>query len=301
MLSKIITFLIGSTLLLTACAGAASPESVVMEKVVEVAEAPAAEAGRSFDMDANQSEAASVERLVIKNAQLRIVVSDPAVSMDRISRLAEEFGGYVVSANLYQTQISSGLEVPQANITIRIPAERLDEALQRVKQETDQPVLSENISSQDITGDYTDLESRLRNLEATEAQLQEIMDAATKTPDVLSVYAELTRVREQIEVIKGQMQYYEQSVALSAVSIELIADEAVQPLKVGNWQPAGVAKDAIQLLINTLQIFGNLIIWLGLYLIPVALICLGPLALIGYGVLRARKRRKARLTPPSSS
>ena len=56
------------------------------------------------------------------------------------------------------------------------------------------------------------------------------MEEATKTEDVLSVFNQLTQVREQIEVIKGQMQYYEQSAALSSISVELYANAAVQPV-----------------------------------------------------------------------
>jgi hypothetical protein len=91
-----------------------------------------------------------------------------------------------------------------------------------------------------VTSEYTDLESRLGNLEAAEEQLTRIMESAVKTEDVLNVYNQLVQTREQIEVIKGQMKYYEQSAAMSAVSVELIPNEAVQPLSIGGWQPVGV-------------------------------------------------------------
>ena len=120
-----------------------------------------------------------------------------------------------------------------------VAAERLDEALTSIESESNRLPLTKNISSQDVTKDYTDLQSRLRNLEEAEAQLREIMASANKTEDVLSVYNQLVQVREQIEVTKGQIQYYEQSAALSAISVEILADEAVQPLTVGGWQPGG--------------------------------------------------------------
>ena len=56
-----------------------------------------------------------------------------------------------------------------------------------------------------MTSDYTDLQSRLRNLEDAEEQLRTIMDSAFNTEDVLTVYNRLVEVREQIEVIKGQI------------------------------------------------------------------------------------------------
>lgn len=234
-------------------------------------------------------------RMVIKNASLSIVVEEPGITMDSITKLAAELGGFVVSSNLYQIHIDGGLEVPQANITIRVPAEKLDQALAEIKSGAGE-ILNETVSGQDVTQEYTDLGSRLRNLENAEAQLQEIMDQAWKTEDVLTVYNRLVEVQEQIELIKGQMQYYEQSAALSAISVNIQANEAVQPLKIGNWQPVGVAKRAIQALINTLEVIANMLIWIGLYILPVALILFFPVRWIWRWIKRqntGRKEKKA--------
>ncbi|HLA99363.1 MAG TPA: DUF4349 domain-containing protein [Anaerolineales bacterium] len=241
-----------------------------------------------------------VERLVIKNANLTIVVDDPGASMDAIGRMAEEMGGFIVNAQLYQTRLESGAEVPRASITVRVPAERLNEALERIRSKSDRDPLDENINSQDVTSDYTDLQSRLRNLEATEAQLTEIMGSATKTEDVLAVYNRLVEVREQIEVIKGQIQYYEQSAALSSIGVELIANEAVQPLTIGGWQPVGVAKSAIQALINTLKFLAEAAIWVVLLILPtliaISVVFILPLSLAWRALRRRRLSRK--LTAP---
>jgi hypothetical protein len=242
--------------------------------------------------------AASVDRLVIKNATLSIAVNDPLKSMDTISHMAESMGGFVVSADMYQQSLNNGLKVPQVSMTIRVPVEKLDEALTTIKAETDQPIISENESSQDVTAEYTDQNSRLTNLQAAEKQLQEIMASATKTEDVLSVYSQLVSVREQIEVIKGQIQYYEQSADLSSVSVQLIANAAMQPITIAGWQPAGVAKEALQSLINTLQSLANFGIRLGILYVPVLLVIFVPIGLIIWGIVRlVRRGRKPKVAP----
>jgi hypothetical protein len=246
--------------------------------------------GGDEGVNIEQSIPQTSERIVIRNADISVVVDDPAESMDQITRMADEMGGFVVSSNVYQMHLDSGIEVPSANITIRVPAELLDDALDNIE-ELASRVLSENQSGQDVTREYTDLQSRLRNLESAEAQLAEIMDEASKTEDVLNVYNELVYLREQIEVIQGQIQYYEQSAALSAISVSLTADAAVQPLTIGGWQPVGVAKDAIQALIDTLQVLGNLAIWFVLYVLPVLLCLLIPLAIL-WTIFRAWRRRR---------
>ncbi len=233
----------------------------------------------------------SQTRMVIKNASLSIVVEDPGTTLDAISDLAADLGGFVVSSNLYRMEVDGGLEVPQAYITIRVPAETLDQALAEIKSGAGQ-ILSENVSGQDVTQEYTDLESRLRNLENAELQLTKIMEQAYKTEDVLSVYNRLVDVQEQIELIKGQMQYYEQSAALSAISVNIQANEAVQPLKIGNWQPIGVAKRAIQALINTLEFIADFLIWIALYVLPVVLVLYFPVRWIWRGLKRLFARGK---------
>ena len=293
--NKYLLVLAITALLLAGCAQAMSPQRAP-ETAGDInrpgaGSAPIAEGGDSGFSQSTQD----VERLVIKNADLTIVVADPEASMDHITSMAEEMGGFVVTANLYQQQLAGGGEAPEANITVRVPAERLTEALQRIRSESDQPPLSESLNSQDVTKDYTDLQSRLRNLEDTEEQLRSIMDDATKTEDVLAVYNQLVQVREQIEVTKGQIQYYEQSAALSAITANLKADEAVKPLTIGGWQPGGVAKQAIQALISAFKSIINAAIWIVIFIIPALLLILVIFVLPVYLVIRAwRRRRRAK-------
>jgi hypothetical protein len=312
MIKKVAFVLVIASLLLAACAASASnlrapgqsdTSGVRTEMLnVEVPALPAAAAEKSaYALDQT---AASVDRLVIKNASLSIAVDDPLKSMDTISHMASAMGGFVVSADMYQQSLSNGVKVPQVSITIRVPAERLEEALTTIKAETDQPIISENQSSQDVTGDYTDLNSRLVNMQAAEKQLQEIMASATKTEDVLSVYSQLVSVREQIELIKGQMKYYEQSAALSSISVQLIANASVQPITIAGWQPKGVAKEALQSLINTLQSLADFGIRLVILYLPVLLIIFVPIGLVIWGIVSLIKRiRKPKViqTPTSES
>ena len=300
----IILFLVA--ILLTSCAGGISqfePE-LMMESAGPLAkgvsdsyfgEEDNAISSTSYSEEGLQTQVSQV-RMVIKNASLSIVVEKPGESIDAITKLAADLGGFVVSSNLYRTQTDGGLEVPQANITIRVPAEKLDQALAAIKSGAGE-ILNENVSGQDITQEYTDLESRLKNLQRAENQLTEIMEQAYQTEDVLSVYNRLVEVQEQIELIKGQMKYYEQSAALSAISVNIQANEAVQPLKIGNWQPVGVAKKAIQALINTLEVIANMIIWIVLYILPVVLILFFPVRWIwkwlkGYSSRRKEKKEQ---------
>ncbi len=255
--------------------------------------APAAEAPAPSSGGGGQP--AAIERLVIQNADLAIVVADVDARMKAIEALAAEMGGYVVSSNKYQSTGNNGVTVPEAQVVIRVPSEKLDQTLDRIKSEVIE-VRSESRSGQDVTADYVDLQSRLKNLEATETQLVKIMENATATEDVLNVFNQLTSIREQIEVVKGQMKYYEESAALSAVSVRIIAEASVQPIEIAGWKPQGVAREAIQDLIFFFQDFVDFLIRFVLLVLP-SLILIGiPVWLIFLGVRAlVRRFRKPRM------
>ena len=261
-------------------------------------EAPAAEPPRL--QGSGEMSSLPEQRIVIKEATLEIVVADPPDTLDMITKLADEMGGYVVSAYLHQTRTTSGEEYPRASVTIRVPSEKLDEALSKIEAESDRlPV--RQVNSQDVTSDYTDLQSRLRNLEAAENQLVRIMESASKTEDVLSVHRELTNVREQIELIKGKIQYYEQSSRLSSIRVDILPKEAVLPVTIAGWEPVGVARDALQALVNTLQFLVDALLWIVILLIPVLIVVLLPIYLILRLLLRKRSQRKSKTVAQSPS
>ena len=269
------------------------------------AEAPAPESGLSGQNllllnDGSIPSAVTVERIVIKNADLAIVVSDVEGRMKDIQVMAQQMGGFVVSSNLYQSYTNNSIKVPEAQIVIRVPAEKLDEALEQIKKDVVE-VQTETRSGQDVTAEYVDLQSRLKNLEAAEEQLNEILQSATANEDVINIFNQLVYYREQIEVVKGQIKYYDEAAALSSISVHIIAEETIQPIVIGKWEPKGVALEAIQDLVYFYQDFVSFVIYFVIYTLPV-LITIGiPLYLIFLGAralfrkMRGNKVKKEQL------
>lgn len=233
---------------------------------------------------------AATERLVIQNVDMRIVVADPKTRMDEIAQMAVEMGGFVVSSNLYRSTYGPNqIEVPEASITIRVPAARLDEALEKIKADVVK-VDYENRSGQDVTSQYVDLKSRLAAKEKAEKELLRIMETAERAEDVLAIYMQIQNIQTEIESLKGQIKYLEESAALSAISIQLIAEEKVKPIEIGGWKLQGTANDAIQDLIRFTQGFTRFLIRLFLSYLPALIL----LAIPSYGAFlggRALYRR----------
>lgn len=284
-------------LFLAACGSPAATTEVpaVSEDFYSDAAAPLPEAGVAQEPSADNSSGGgdarltNVERIVIQNADLSIVVSDVEGRMKEIQQMAEEMGGFVVSSNLYQTYTNNSVLVPEATITIRVPSEDLDKALNTIKEGV-VDVQSENRSGQDVTAEYVDLKSRLKNYEAAEAELSELLKNAATTEDVVSIFNQLAYYREQIEVTKGQINYYEEAAALSAISIRLVAEATIQPLEIAGWEPKGVALETIQGLIYFMQDFVDFLIVFLLGTLPRLIIIGIPLYLVFIAV-RAVYRR----------
>jgi len=281
-------------LLMSACSAKAASESVGFSEDMAPAmgfEEAAVEEERAFNSGSGDS-SESVERMVIYNANLSIAVQDPVSAMEAIIKMAENSGGFVVYSNVYQSSTDRG-QFPTASLTVRVPAGQLDSIMTAIKDLTPKPevdVLSENVSGQDVTAEFTDLESRLRNLEAAEAQLVDLMDMAQDADDVLAIFDELTYYRGEIEVVKGRMKYLSESVNLSAISVEIVAKESLQPIEIGGWEPQGTAARAVEALINAAKFVGDAVIWFGIFCLPFLL----PLGVAVYFFVRFLRKRKAK-------
>ena len=141
-----------------------------------------------------------------------IVVDDVAESVDAIGSVAQEMGGWLVS--------SSRAEEHRGFVSVRVPAERLEEAILRLRAMA-QDVKSEITSSRDVTDEYYDIQARLTNLEATEGALIKLLDRAEKVEDALSIQESLSRVQEDIERLQGRIKLLEQTAAYSLINVSL--------------------------------------------------------------------------------
>ena len=249
----------------------------------------------SADSDGSAvNQAADQERLIIRTANLSLIVTAPEDSLQTIARMAEQNGGWVVSSNIYQYNA----DAKSGDITIRVPAAGFNSALETLKEMAIE-VEHENIAGQDVTEEFVDLEARLDNLETTAARVRTFLDEAETVEEALAVNQELSRLEGEIERLKGRMQYLSQSAAFSTISIFLTPDIAAQPPQVEAWRPEGVVKEAVEALVNTLQGLGSFAIWLMVYILPVALLIGVPLYLV-FRIARRRwqgRQPEAEVTP----
>ncbi len=270
MKKTIIFSLIIGTMLLAACQAKANTgiyeERAVMadsymaapQMSAPVAEMPATVTGSAEGGAGSYTNTASAGnvKIVIKTASMSIVVLDVAGTMQQITSISRLYGGDVTYSNLYQTVNYEGVQISQGDITISVKAEQLDQAMTDVRAlvaDAKTDINSENISSEDVTSTYVDLQSRKRNYENAADKLTDLMDEATKTEDALNVFNQLMYIQEQIEVLQGQISYYEHSAKLSTITISVQEKSTIAPVTASGWQPLQTLRDAAQYLVRILQ------------------------------------------------
>ncbi len=277
-------------------AGGAMPEMPPMEPMADAVamEAEIAASGE-FDMASQTANQLPVgqERLIIRTADMSIVAADTEATLAQIAALADSSGGWVVSSNVYQsTDISK-----TGYIQIRVPAEGFQSVLDAIAGMAVE-VTNVSTSGQDVTEEYVDLSARLGNLEATAARLRTFLEEARNVEEALAVNMELSRVEGEIEAMRGRIQYLEQSAAYSSIAVNVTPDELAQPIEVGGWQPSGVARQAIEALLNALQLVANAAIWFILIALPILLVIAIPFVLLIWLIRRLRRRDRERVVAP---
>jgi hypothetical protein len=230
-------------------------------------------------------------RKLIRRLDLALVVRDTEGTANQLQSLAASMGGYISDLNA-----SRGLDVLRYEITLRVPVERLDAAREAIRRMALR-VEHEQMSTEDVTGQFVDLEARLRSLRATEDELRELLaesrERARKVSEVMEIYTNLTEVRTQIEQIQGQLNQLQGQVSFSTIHLTLEPDAGSKPIVTeGGWRPGETTRNAFRNLVGFLQWVVDLVIVLVINGIPIMLVILVP-------VLLLRKAWKRWKKPPA--
>lgn len=283
-------FLLSMLIFLWAGCGAAQPS----ERSSPAMEADSASSLQASDNSTGQ--ASLLDRKVIANADMDLVVANTTAAVVEIEALAESMGGYISDTNLYKSSYGDS-ELLRGTLTLRVPAERLEETLTALAGLA-VDVEARSVSRQDVTEAYSDIEAQLRNLQATEEELLALLTEVRAKPDatpedIIAVYNSLTEIRGQIEQLQGRKNLLDSQISLSTITVDLIPDAINQPVVAEGWRPSVIVRDAMRALVSTLQFLGGAVIWVGIYLIPLAVLALIPVVIVGW-LLRTLARRMQR-------
>ena len=234
-------------------------------------------------------------RMIVKNADIRLMVEDTNVAIDRSLQIVGDVGGYIVSSRVwYQDYYGNSLKY--ASVTIGVPVDEFENVMRRLRGLAVQ-VLDENATGEDVTDQYVDLQSQLTNLESTRARIQEFLKDAKTVDEALRVNQELANIEAQIEQIKGRMNYLNDRSAFSTITINLEPEFPVlTPTPTSTpkptatpipWKPADTFNDAKGTVTVVYQGIANFLIWLVVVILPIVL----PPALILWAMWKLLNRK----------
>ena len=250
-----IPMLILGLMLTTACAAGRPPTPMPMPTPAPVP--PPSEGfveDKGYPGEAVPSELA-VERKIIKRGYITLEVGDIAEAIGKVTGVADELGGYVVSSHK-----SEGEKRTSGSVSIRIPADRFDEAFDRLRQLA-LKVPYESTESRDVTEEYVDLQARLHNLEATETQYLVLMEKAETVEEMLKVQQALSDVRGEIERIEGRMKYLERTSDMALIEVSLQETRGLaEP-----WSGFDAFKSAVRGLTTFWRGIATGLIWIGVF------------------------------------
>ena len=174
--------------------------------------------------DEVQSSVAPQNRVIVRTVDMGIIVPNVARSTDNLLALTRRYGGWLVSSDRSRKH--------QASLSVRVPAETLEEFVLEVRGAADN-VEYETSNSQDVTDEFVDNQARLNGLRSTEARLLQFLEQAVNVEEALNVQAQLANVQVQIEQIEGRLRFLAEVAAFSLVNLTLTTRPGQMPVDIG--------------------------------------------------------------------
>ncbi len=209
--------------------------------------------------------------MVIKDAQIELLVSNTDLALSKVMQTISDYQGYMISS---QTWYDSGYK--HATVRLAVPSSAFENVLNLLRP-MGIKVLSETATGQDVSAEYADLQSRLTNLQATADRVRGFLDNAKTVEESLKINQTLSDLEGQIEQVKGQMNYYEGRTAFSTLTVTLMPEyptptPTVTPTPTPGWNPSASFTNASNSLKHSSQSIVDVLIWIVVAIGPYALV-----------------------------
>ena len=242
MLSLLLVLLL--VLSLTAC-GAESTGNGMAKDEAEYNRAPEAAADSYYaEMDGpveetmasglNSAESGSTaqqlpaNRKLIRTIWIDAETEDLTALQEDLAQRINRLGGYVEAKEIYNGSSYSGYIRRNMSMTVRIPAEKADEFVSNVSQQSN--IISSNESMDDVTLQYVDTESHVKALETEQERLLALLEKADNLKDILTLEEHLTSVRYQLERYASQLRSLENQVTYATIHLSVTEVKEYTPV-----------------------------------------------------------------------
>ena len=222
---------------------------------------------------------------LVRKVWLNAETEDLDALLATVDSRITELSGYVENREVYNGSNYSSHRYRTANLTIRIPADKLDEFVGQVTENSN--IVSQNETTENITLSYADTESRQKALEVEQTRLLELLARAESMEDILKIEERLTQVRTELEEVTSRLRVYDNMVDYGTIYLEIyeVREYTVVEEPETVWERIGTG------FMESMEILGNFFVELFVFII-VALPFLIPIGLVITALILLRKRAK---------
>jgi len=172
-----------------------------------------------------------IEQKIIKTGDIRFESND----------LEETYSQLTIAVKKHHAIIQNDTEGKDYSsvfrrLVVRVPSKNFDLFLADVSKGVTY-FDNKDISSQDVTEEYIDIDARLKAKKVLEARYLELLKKATKVSEMLEIEAQLSAIREEIEAKEGQLRYMQSQISMSTITIEFyktVANEGGATISYGS-------------------------------------------------------------------
>ena len=243
------------------------------------------------DADNAESITAAMDRKIIRNADLTMEVASTTEAQHQVVAIAEAHGGFVVTSEAKQRESAEpSKRTLDIKLVVRVPANQFGPALDKIRGLANNLTV-ENVTGQDVTEEFIDLEARIKTQKALEQQFLQIMKQAGKVGDALEVQRQIADVRTEIEKLEGRKRFLDNRASLSTITVNL---QSPTPIVVSATGFGRTVRDAVS---DSIDLAGGIVVFFVQFVIvifPVFLLVLLPAGLVlRYLIRRAKRMRLA--------
>lgn len=194
----------------------------------EMGENPMEETGAAGLTSTNTVQPVTATRKLIRNVNLSVETTGFDALISNLTAAVTGFGGYVEQSDISGNSVSSSYDGNRyAYLTVRVPSDKLDLFITQVEEQGN--ITNKSESTQDVTLQYSDIESRKKSLTIEQERLWALLEKADTLEAVIALESRLSEIRYQLEAFESQLRTYDNQVDYSTVSINISEVKVLTP------------------------------------------------------------------------
>lgn len=196
-----------------------SPAAAPLPPPMEMEKAMVSEKTESVSTSPKPNRIDTISRKIIKNGEMSIQVGDIKKAQNQVNDILKKNNAYIQNEKFRNTDMDENLD-----LTIRVPHKDFD-ALINSFSDGIGSVLNKNISSDDVTEEYTDVSIKLANKKIYIEKYRDMLRKAATTKDMLEIQENIRELEDEIDVAEGRLRFIDDRVNYSTLNLSIFKEK----------------------------------------------------------------------------